>query len=128
VIARIGGVDAAAALDHLGVLLDLYDRGMREPAPLACLTSAAYAAAARDGDDPAAAARQVWEGSYRVPGEAAEPEHELVLGGAVPFDDLLRERAREGEHGPWWDASEPRRFGRWARRLWDGLLQVEVLE
>jgi hypothetical protein len=26
-----------------------------------------------------------------------------------------------------WDLDETRRFGRWARRLWDGLLAVEEL-
>jgi exodeoxyribonuclease V gamma subunit len=124
-VARIAPLDAAAALDHLAVLVDLYDRGMREPAPLACLTSAAYAVAARSGTDPAAAARAEWEGAHNRPGEAEEPEHQLVLGGALGFDELLVARPRADEQGPWWDADEPRRFGRWARRLWDGLLQCE---
>ena len=127
-VAQLPPLDAGAALDHLAVLLDLYDRGMREPAPLGCLTSAAYAAAARAGGDPVAAAREAWESAHMRDGEAGEPEHVLVLGGVVPFDDLLAARARADEHGPWWDESEPRRFGRWARRLWDGLLGHERLE
>jgi hypothetical protein len=49
----------------------------------------------------------------------------LVLGGSRPFADLLAERARADERGAWWDPDEPRRFGRWARRLRDGLLAVE---
>ena len=71
-IARIPPLDAQEALDHLEVLLDLYDRGMREPPPLACLTSAAYAAAARAGGDPYKAAcgavgvRPVPEGGRRA--------------------------------------------------------------
>ena len=70
------------------MLVDLYDRGMREPAPLYCLTSAAYAAAARTGGDPVAAARAEWEGSHARPGEAEDADHQLVLG-ALDFDDLL---------------------------------------
>jgi exodeoxyribonuclease V gamma subunit len=123
-VARIAPLDAAAALDHLTVLVDLYDRGMREPAPLYCLTSAAYAAAARTGSDPVAAARAEWEGSHARPGEAEDADHQLVLG-ALDFDDLLVPRPLPDEQGPWWDPDEPRRLGRWARRLWDGLLQSE---
>jgi len=130
-LARIPALDAdpaarrALALDHLGVLLDLYDRAMREPPPLACLASAAYAAAARSGGDAVAAGRAAWESGHSFPGEDAEPEHQLVLGGVRTFTELLAEPARADEQGPWWDPSEPRRFGRWARRLWDGLLACE---
>jgi exodeoxyribonuclease V gamma subunit len=110
--ARVAGVDPPLALDYLETLVDLYDRGMREPAPLYCLTSAAYAA----GEDP----RKVWE-SGKFPGEEAEPEHQLVLG-ARAFDDVLAEGARTDEA---WDMDETRRFGRWARRLWDPLMEHE---
>ena len=51
-----------------------------------------------------------------------------MLGGRLAFEERLVERARPDEQGPWWDADEPRRFGRWARRLWDGLLANERLE
>jgi exodeoxyribonuclease V gamma subunit len=121
-VARVAPLEPSVALDHLAILLDLFDRGMREPPPLATLTSAAYAAVGEE------AARAAWEGSYVVAGEAAEPEHQLVLGGVVPFADRLVDRPRADEVGPWWDLEEPRRFGRWARRLWDGLLQHEQLE
>ena len=97
---------------------------MREPAPLYCLTSAAYASAARGGGNPVLAARSEWEGSYGRPGEADDADHQLVLGD-VAFDDLLVPRPRPDEHGPWWDPDEPRRLGRWARRLWDAPLQCE---
>jgi len=112
-VVRAGGLDAALALDHLVDLVDLYDRGMREPAPLYCLTSAAYAA----GENP----RTVWE-SARFPGEDADPEHELVLGGRVPFSAITAGAARTDER---WDMDETRRFGRWARRLWDPVLEHE---
>ncbi len=133
-IARIPPLDAepearrALALDHLGVLADLFDRGMREPPPLASAASAAYALAARAGGDPAAAGRSAWESAYTFDREDRDPEHQLALGGVRTFDELLSERARGDERGEWWDAEETRRFGRWARRLWDGLLQVEELE
>ena len=51
-------------------------------------------------------------------------KHELVLG-TPGLDELLMARARPDEYGPGWDADEPRRFGRWARRLWDDLLRHE---
>jgi exodeoxyribonuclease V gamma subunit len=111
-VARIAGLDGPLALDYLLVLLDLYDRGMREPPPLYCLTSAAYAA----GENPTT----VWE-SGRFPGEEAEPEHQLVLGSRT-FADLMIEGARTDER---WDMDETRRFGRWARRLWDPVLEHE---
>jgi exodeoxyribonuclease V gamma subunit len=126
-IATVRALDDGA-LDHLAVILDLYERGMREPAPLAGLASAAYAIAARAGGDAVAAGRAAWESSHVVDGEDREPEHQLVLGGVRPFADLLVAAPRADEHGPWWDPHETRRFGRWARRLWDGLLQSERLE
>jgi exodeoxyribonuclease V gamma subunit len=132
-IARIPPLDAdpaasrALALDHLRVLADLYDRGMREPPPLACASSAAYAAAARAGGDPVSAGRSAWESAYGFPREDAEPEHQLVLGGVRTFAELLAAPGRADERGPWWDPGEPRRFGRWATRLWGGLLQCEEL-
>ncbi len=124
-IARIAPLDAALARDHLAVLLDLHDRGMREPAPLACLTSAAYAAAVRAGAGPIKPARDVWESSWDFDREDREPEHQLVLGGVRSFDELLADPARPDER---WDLDETRRFGRWAVRLWDGLLAHERLE
>ncbi|HWM08999.1 MAG TPA: exodeoxyribonuclease V subunit gamma, partial [Solirubrobacteraceae bacterium] len=127
-VARIAALDAAVARDYLDALVDLYHRGMREPAPLASRTSAAYAAAAHRGEDPAAPARSQWEGAFNRPGEAADEEHVLVLGGELAFDDLLLARARPDEQGPRWDRDEPRRFGRWARRLWDDLLANETVE
>jgi len=133
-IARIAPLAAepderrALALDHLGVLADLYDRGMREPPPLACLASAAYAEAARHGRDPVAAATAAWESAYSFDREDREPEHRLVLGGVRTFAELHAEPARPDERGAWWDPDETRRFGRWARRLWDGLLQSEEVE
>ena len=112
------------ALAHLATLADLYDRGMREPLPLACLSSAAYAAAAAGGEDAATAAHGAWEAD-RFRAEAREPEHELVLGGVRPLAAVLAEPARADEAGAGWEAAESTRFGRYACRMWAGLLAAE---
>jgi exodeoxyribonuclease V gamma subunit len=118
-VRRIAPLGAEAARAELAALIDLYDRGMREPPPLACQTSAAYANAGANAEQAAQAA---WESAYAFDKEDRDPEHQLVLGGVRPFADLLEERPRADET---WNASEPSRFGRWARRLWDGLLERE---
>ena len=66
--------------------MDLYDRGMREPLPLACMASAAYADAAASGRDADAAARKAWQSAWNYPKEDAELEHQLVLGGVRTFE------------------------------------------
>ncbi|HEY8582421.1 MAG TPA: exodeoxyribonuclease V subunit gamma, partial [Capillimicrobium sp.] len=119
---------AADARAHLARLLDLYARGMREPLPIACDTSAAYALAARAGSDARRAAEREWASSFDFEREDREPEHQLVRGGVATLDDLLAEPPAPGEAGAGWDVSEPSRFGRLARRLWDGLLDAERLE
>ena len=107
-------------------LVDLYDRGMREPLPLYCKTSAAYADAAAAGADAVAAGRKaVGRPSWNFDQGGPEPEHQLVLGGVRTFDELLGEPPRADEQGDGWDADETTRFGRYARRLWDGLLACE---
>jgi exodeoxyribonuclease V gamma subunit len=122
-----GAVESrATALHHLGALVDLYDRGMREPLPLYCRTSAAYAQSVAAGRRAEAKAAGEWE-SRRWDQEDREREHQLVLGGAVPFARLLDARPGDDEDGPTWATDEPTRFGRYARRLWDGLLAHEEL-
>ena len=86
---------SAARSSSSPTLVDLYDRGMREPLPLACRTSAAYAQACR-GRRRGAAARGVGAG-WNSPQEDAEPEHQLVLGGVRPFAELLAEPPRPDE-------------------------------
>jgi exodeoxyribonuclease V gamma subunit len=120
-IARIPPLGRDEALDHLTALLDLYDRGMREPLALYCSTSAAYAEAFATGDDPVVAARAEWSGSRFSP-ENDEAEHQLVLGGVRTLDDLLAEPPGPGED---WGITDPTRLGRLALRLWSGLLAHE---
>ena len=124
-VARIPPLAAGDALAHLATLVDLWERGMCEPLPLYCAASAAYADAARDGRSAVAAARRAWTSEWNFDKEDAELEHQLVLGGVVTLDELLREPPRDDEAGDGWDMSETTRLGRCARRLWDGLLAVE---
>jgi exodeoxyribonuclease V gamma subunit len=129
-VARIGplgddaGTRRANALEHLAALLDLHDRGMREPLPLYCATSAAYAEATASGADPVAAAREAWTSPWSFDKEDKDPEHQLVLGGVRTLDELLVEPPHAGEAWP----NETTRLGGLARRMWDGLLAWEEVE
>jgi exodeoxyribonuclease V gamma subunit len=113
------------ALDHLAVLVDLYDRGMREPLPVYCLSSHAYAEAAAQGRDAAAAAQRAWASEWILSKEDVELEHQLVLDGVRTFDEVLAEPPRSDEQGQGWDMSDSTRFGRYARRIWDAPLRYE---
>ena len=86
-VATIAPLDADVAIGHLAVLLDLHARGMREPLPLYCDTSAAYAAAPSGGRS--VRARKEWTTpSGGFDREDRDAAHVLVLGDEVPFDDL----------------------------------------
>ena len=124
-IARIGPLGVDVARVELEAIAELRDRGLREPLPIACLSSAAWARAAATGKDPVQAARKQWESAWKFDGEDEQPEHVLVHGGAIAFDELLAQRPREDEVGDGWDEAEATRFGRYARRLWSGLLAHE---
>ena len=115
------------ALEQLATLVDLYDRGMREPLPLACMSSAAYAAAAFAGADADKAGRKAWESGWSFPKEDADLEHQLVRGGILSFDELTAEPPHTDEQGDGWDDTETTRFGRYARRLWDAVLAHEAV-
>ena len=98
-------------------------RGMREPVPVYCKTTAAWAKGAV-AKRQALAAKQ-WTSEWGSPREDKDPEHMEVLGGVVPFAQLLEELPRQDESGEGWDEGEETRFGRYARRLWSGLLTYE---
>jgi exodeoxyribonuclease V gamma subunit len=123
------GDDAAARLAgaraELAVLMDLYDRGMREPLPMFCLTSAAYAQAARQGQDGHAAAVKEWETEWNFDREDREPEHQMAFGSVLTLAEVLDIAPGDGEAGDGWLQAEDSRFGRLARRLWEGLLARE---
>ncbi|HWH12848.1 MAG TPA: exodeoxyribonuclease V subunit gamma [Solirubrobacteraceae bacterium] len=115
-IARIAALadDAAgrreAALAELESVVELYDRGMSEPLTLYCQTSAAYAEAVAIDRNPITAARKAWTSEWNFDHEDRELEHQLVLGGVRPFDEL--------------PAAE---LGRNAGQLWGGLLAREIV-
>ncbi len=115
------------ALRHLVPLVELYDRGMQEPLPLYCQTSAAYAEAVAKRRRPDAAARKAWESSWEYDKEDKELSHQLVLGGIRSLDAVLAALPHGDECGPGWAVDETTRFGLLAHRLWDGLLQSEEL-
>jgi exodeoxyribonuclease V gamma subunit len=105
-VLRLPRMAPELALEHLSSLAALFDEGMCEPLPLACKTSAAYAAAG------AQAATKEWESSWSFSREDEELEHQLVFGGVPAFEELLAGTD----------------FDRCARRLWDGPLGWEQVE
>jgi exodeoxyribonuclease V gamma subunit len=117
----------AGALAALEEVVDLYDRGMREPLPIYSATSAAWAAAAHRGDEADEAARRAWATPFDAPFplEDSDPEHQIVFGGVAEFGALVRAEPHPDECGPGWAATQTSRFGRLACRLWDGLLAHE---
>jgi exodeoxyribonuclease V gamma subunit len=112
-------------------LLDLRTRGLREPLPLPPLAAAAYAqslfAGAADGE-ALAAAQALWRPAYGEGGEDAEPEHRLAFGEALRFAELLERMPLADERGQGWAEQATSRFARCARRLWDPLLERELIE
>jgi exodeoxyribonuclease V gamma subunit len=116
------------ALSELAALIELRDRGLREPLPIAPNSSAAYAGAIANGGDAAAAAERAWKSGFKVPGEDAEPEHIRAFGAGLTLAELMEPAPGADEQGPGWPAEERSRFARCARRLWDPLLAIETLE
>ena len=117
-ICRLPAVGADAAREQLAVLLDLYDRGMREPLPLACARLGRLRA--RSGE----AARRARRGSRTgtSPRRTPSPSTSSRSAACCSFDELLAlaaaRRARTSSR------TSRRASAGSARRLWDGLLAV----
>ncbi len=116
------------ALERLVTVADLHARGMREPLPLASVTSAAYAEAAQVGGNVVHAASRAWESGWGFDKEDRAPEHLVAFGRALSTEELLESLPRDDESGDGWDDDDPTRFGRYARRLWHSLLDHERVE
>jgi len=115
----------ARAVELLDVIVDLRDRGMREPLPLYCATSHRYVTAVRSGRvSPADDAAKYWTSEYRWLKEDSDAEHVLALGDVRRFDEVLAAAPASDEVGAGWASSETTRFGRLARRLWDPVLDA----
>ena len=104
-VATIGPLDPEPqnrrdlARAHLAVLVGLFGRGMREPLPLFCKTSAAYAADRSLGREPADAAqtaRKEWESRGDWDNENSDKEHRFVLGGELSFAEMVTAHGRSG--------------------------------
>jgi len=108
-VVRLPRLAPELALEHLAALVELFDAGLREPLPIACKTSAAYAQALVD---PIKDATKEWESDWDYPKEDKEPEHELVFGKGVSLEQLA---ARPG-------------FDTAAHRLWDPVIAWEQVE
>jgi exodeoxyribonuclease V gamma subunit len=116
-----------AADTHLRALVEVFERGMCEPLPLYLRSSAAWATAIAGGKDPEQAAEGAWASEYNFDKEDKEAEHVLVLGDGLPFRAMVdRAGSPHADEAPW-DPAEPSRFGLYAGRLWDGLLQYEEI-
>ncbi|MFS3127495.1 exodeoxyribonuclease V subunit gamma [Nocardioides sp. Bht2] len=115
------------AIDHLRVLVDLYDQGMREPLPIPLETALGWAEGqfqAQRGNpaDPLEAARNAWfprqARDFTIDGDCDDASLRMVYGDKAELDVLL---------GPVRDdqpfAEAGHRLGQLAWRLWSPLLE-----
>ncbi|HEU5082355.1 MAG TPA: exodeoxyribonuclease V subunit gamma [Acidimicrobiales bacterium] len=128
-IAALEGPPDARRAEATRILRDLValrSRGLCEPLPMPCKTSAAWADARRRGREPERAAARDWDSNHRFAGEAADRSHVTAFGGELRLDQLLAIAPTEHEAGDGWCADERSRLGRLARRLWDPILEREA--
>jgi exodeoxyribonuclease V gamma subunit len=111
-VVRLPRLDPALALERLATLVALFDEGLREPLPIACKSSAAYAEALQSGSDPVKAATKEWDGPWNFAGEGEDLEHQLAFGGILSCEELVERYA----------------FDAYARRLWADVLAWEQVD
>ena len=128
----LGPVPPEVAHSLLLQLVALYRAGLAAPLPVPCKSGEAYAAQRARARRPHSArypATQQWNDSNLVPGEQSDPEHVLLHGGTVDFEQLLAERATPADLVNGWPGDEEGdRFGVLARRIWEPLLRHEERE
>lgn len=117
----VAPADSHAALFDL---LDLYDRGMREPLPMPAKTASAYAASRLSGlsvEQAVESAAREWRNNFG--GDQDDKHHRYAWGDGLPLTDLLTAAPLPDEN---W-RGEPSRFGELACRLWAPLLNAEQI-
>jgi exodeoxyribonuclease V gamma subunit len=115
-------VAPADPLTVLADLVDLRERGLREPLPLHPAPSEAYAASRTNPERARGAAKAAWDGGM-FPGTGADRHHVQVWGADAPFTVWTEQAARADEP----DLGERSRFGTLAHRFWHPLLEAENL-
>jgi exodeoxyribonuclease V gamma subunit len=122
---------SAGPLDHraeqwLRDLVDIYDRGLREPLPLPVKTACAYAEESQKlrqtgNGSPQWKAKQQWVtdrySPTGIPGEDVDPAHVQAFGEHAPLECLLTDPRSDEQ----WNG-ERHRLGQYAVRLWQPLL------
>ncbi|KAA0020078.1 exodeoxyribonuclease V subunit gamma [Antrihabitans cavernicola] len=114
----------ADPIEELRRLVDLRDRGLREPLPVAPASSSIYADRRVRGASPAdalATADKEWSSKF---GEANDRHLAFAHGPDLALAQLGSD-SPIGDEATW--ADESTRFGAFARRLWDGLLSNETV-
>jgi exodeoxyribonuclease V gamma subunit len=106
--------------DLLLDLVEVWQRGLREPLPLFAKSSPEWVSAVDRGKDPLVAASYKWNGNDSMDGEGADPAHVRVFGDGVSLERLLGVPRPEED---WND--EPTRLGRYAMHVWRPLLRHE---
>ena len=120
------GLGPEAATGLLDGLVDLRDRGLREPLPLSPATSEAWAEAFAQGDVRKAdeRARKQWETAPFTkgpPGEQYAPAHVLAFGERAAYNDILG----VPHDDELWTSGVPSRLGQLALRLWAPVAEFE---
>jgi exodeoxyribonuclease V gamma subunit len=126
------GTDAASrrreAEERLAILVDLYERGMRAPAPL--FGDASEEIARNDADPKKTAwfASRSWESGVHAAAKKddIDPCNVAVLGRVAAFSELMEMKFSEEDPRPedWHECEEV--VVSWARRLWDPVRELEA--
>ena len=127
--ALLGPMTAEDARTHLRSLVDVMERGQREPLPLPVKTSLAFAEefeiGAQGHADPDAKAVAEWVtprfNETGFPKEDGDQWHVRAWGESAPYD-LLAAPLLPGEEG-----EAPHRLGHYALRVWSPLLSHELV-